>query len=67
MSDIKIYTVGEFKIVQIEMVVNGVNTAKCFSPDADISNEIPEVQAACNKAWTPEIIAAYEAHKEATV
>lgn len=35
-----------------------------LTPDADISNQEQKVQAICNAAWTPEVIAAYKAQVE---
>jgi hypothetical protein len=32
-------------------------------PDADISNELPQVQAVCNAVWTQDVKDAYEAFK----
>ena len=34
-----------------------------LTPDMDISDQEEKVQAICNAAWTPEVIAAYEAFK----
>jgi len=31
-----------------------------FAPDSDVSEQPDNVQAICNTAWTPEIIAAYQ-------
>lgn len=49
---------------------NGVEYAKTFhrwvlTPDMDISNQEQKVQAIAQAAWTPEVIAAYQAHLEA--
>ena len=35
-----------------------------LTPDQDISNQEPKVQAICNAAWTPEVIEAYNTFKE---
>jgi len=48
---------------------DGVQVAKTFHrwglvPDMDISDQEPKVQAIAKAAWTPEIIAAYQASKE---
>jgi hypothetical protein len=32
-------------------------------PDADITNELPEVQAVCNAVWTQEVKDAYATFK----
>jgi hypothetical protein len=49
---------------------DGVQVAKSFhrwvlTPDSDISNQEQKVQAIAQAAWTPEVIAAYQAHLEA--
>jgi hypothetical protein len=36
-----------------------------FAPGADVSEMPANVVAICNAAWTPEVIAAYEAQQEA--
>lgn len=36
-----------------------------FAPGSDVSEMPANVQAICNAAWTPEVIAAYEAQQEA--
>jgi hypothetical protein len=36
-----------------------------LQPDSDISNQEEKVQAICNAAWTPEVLAAYDAFKAA--
>ena len=65
----KIYKVGEFNIIQIIGTIDDKPVAKCLAPidtqgnPTDISSESPEVQAACNEAWTTEVTAAYKAHK----
>ena len=48
---------------------DGVQIAKTFhrwtlTPDDDISNQPSNVQAISNAAWTPEVVAAFEAWKE---
>ena len=48
---------------------DGVQIARTFhrwvlTPDMDISNQPSNVQAIANAAWTPEVIAAYNAFKE---
>jgi hypothetical protein len=58
-----ISNVGEFKVVHVLSVSDGVKHRITLSPGADISTEPQEVQDACNEAWTPEVVAAYEAHK----
>ena len=35
-----------------------------LTPDIDISNQEQKVQDIANAAWTPEVIAAYQAHLE---
>lgn len=48
---------------------DGVQIARNFhrwvlTPDMDISDQEPKVQAIANAAWTPEVVAAYNAFKE---
>ena len=48
---------------------DGVQVARNFhrwvlTPDMDISSQEQRVQDICNAAWTPEVIAAYNAFKE---
>jgi len=48
---------------------DGVQIARTFhrwilTPDMDISGQPSNVQAIANAAWTPEVIAAYNAFKE---
>ncbi len=54
-------------IFSIQEDRDGANHSRTINPDSDISGEGQIVQAACTKAWTPEVIAAYEAHLEAAV
>ena len=63
----KIYAVGRFSIVHIRDTNDGKHHRRTLSPGSDISNEPPEVKAACNKAWTPEVVEAYRAHMEAAI
>lgn len=49
---------------------DGVEIAKTyhrwvFAPGSDVSEMSANVQAICAAAWTPEVIAAYEAQQEA--
>lgn len=37
-----------------------------FTPGSDVSEMPANVQAICNTAWTPEVIAAYQAQLEAS-
>lgn len=37
-----------------------------FVPGDDVSAQPANVQAICSAAWTPEVIAAYQAHLEAS-
>ena len=37
----------------------------CLSPGQDVSDQASNVQAICQAAWTPEVIAAYQAQLEA--
>jgi hypothetical protein len=48
---------------------DGVQVARTFhrwvlTPDSDISTQEQKVKDICNAAWTPEVIAAYNAFKE---
>jgi hypothetical protein len=48
---------------------DGVQIARNFhrwvlNPDSDISGQEQKVKNICNAAWTPEVIAAYNAFKE---
>jgi hypothetical protein len=48
---------------------DGVQIARNFhrwvlTPDSDISTQEQKVKDICNAAWTPEVIAAYNAFKE---
>lgn len=38
-----------------------------LAPGQNIADQEPRVQAICNTVWTPEVIAAYQAQKEATL
>lgn len=58
---------GEFKIVNIRENTDGNYHRRTLAPGSDISTESPEVQTACNEAWTLEIIQAYADHKAAQV
>ena len=67
----RIEVVGDWNI-QVRQATSiekdGVEIAKTFhrwllTPDMDISNQPSNVQAIANAAWTPEVIAAYEAFK----
>jgi hypothetical protein len=49
---------------------DGVQVARSFhrwvlTPDSDISDQEQKVKDICNAAWTPEVIAAYQAQLEA--
>ena len=57
----KIYAVGWF--MNVKTTVDGKNRRTTIKPDDDISEQTPEVKAACAKAWPPEVKAAYEVHK----
>ena len=64
----KIEVVGKYKSVQVrtDIVVmeDGEELSRKYhrhalAPDADISNELPEVQAVCNAVWTQDVKDAY--------
>lgn len=38
-----------------------------FAPGQDISGQDPRVQAVCNAVWTPEVVAAYQAQRQAAL
>jgi hypothetical protein len=68
----KIEVVGKYKSVQVrtDIVVmeDGEELSRKYHrhalmPDADISNELPQVQAVCNAVWTQEVKAAYATFK----
>ena len=67
----KIEVVSQFKFVQVRTATvierDGVEISRSFSrhvvaPDADISDESPEVKAICAAVHTDEVKAAYAAH-----
>lgn len=58
--------------VHVLTVIDGKKRRTTVAPldsrsleSTDISNEPKEVKAACLKAWTPEVVAAYHTHLEA--
>ena len=68
----KIEVVGQYKSVQVrtDIVVmeDGEELSRKYHrhalmPDADISNELPEVQAVCNAVWTQDVKDAYATFK----
>jgi hypothetical protein len=68
----KIEVVGQYKSVQVrtDIVVmeDGEELSRKYhrhvlAPDADISNELPEVQAVCNAVWTQDVKDAYATFK----
>ena len=68
----KIEVVGKYKSVQVrtDTVVMEDNEElsrkyhrHSLMPDADISNELPEVQAVCNAVWTQDVKDAYATFK----
>ena len=70
----KIEVVGKYKSVQVrtDIVVMEDNEElsrkyhrHSLMPDADITNEHPQVQAVCNAVWTQDVKDAYEAFKTA--
>jgi hypothetical protein len=67
--------VTENGIVQVReatrILKDGEQIAKTFrrwtlTPGQDVSNQAANVQSICQAAWTPEVIAAYQAQLEAT-
>jgi hypothetical protein len=70
----KIEVVGKYKSVQVrtDIVVMEDNEElsrkyhrHSLMPDADITNEHPQVQAVCNAVWTQDVKDAYTAFKTA--
>jgi len=68
----KIEIIGDFKSVQVRTATvieeDGVEISRSFhrhtiSAGDDYSNESPEVQGICQTVHTPEVVAAFEAHK----
>ena len=68
----KIEVVGKYKVVQVrtDIVVmeDGEELSRKYHrhalmPDADISKELPEVQAVCNAVWTQDVKDAYATFK----
>ena len=68
----KIEVVGKYKSVQVRtdtvVMEDGEELSRKYHrhslmPDADISNELPEVQAVCNAVWTQDVKDAYETFK----
>jgi len=69
----KVEVVGEFKAVQVAMdtlikedgkVISQTRHRHFLMPDADITNELQEVQNICNTAWTQEVKDAWIAFKQ---
>lgn len=53
-----------------KILEDGVELSKSYhrsslAPGVDISNQDPRVQAICNVVWTPEVIAAFNAQRQA--
>ena len=68
----KIEVVGKYKCVQVRndivIIEDGEELSRKYHrhslmPDADISNELPEVQAVCNAVWTQDVKDAYATFK----
>ena len=68
----KIEVVGDYKAVQVRTATvikeDGKELSRSFhrhalTPDADISKELPEVQAVCNAVWTQDVKDAYATFK----
>ena len=62
---------GAIQIRQVTRIVeDGVELSSSFhrwalTPGQDTTDQEPKVQAIANAAWTPEVIAAYQAQQEA--
>jgi hypothetical protein len=66
---INIKEVDNVKIDEWHILVRGIKKEGGFhrwvlTPDSDISTQEQKVKDICNAAWTPEVIAAYNAFKE---
>ena len=70
----KIEVVGKYKSVQVRtdtvVMEDGEELSRKYHrhslmPDADITNEHPQVQAVCNAVWTQDVKDAYAAFKVA--
>ena len=68
----KIEVVGQYKSVQVRtdivVIEDGEELSRKYHrhalmPDADISKELPEVQAVCNAVWTQDVKDAYATFK----
>ena len=68
----KIEVVGKHKSVQVRtdtvVMEDGEELSRKYhrhalAPDADITNEHPQVQAVCNAVWTQDVKDAYETFK----
>ena len=68
----KIEVVGKYKSVQVRtdtvVMEDGEELSRKYHrhvlhPDADITNELPEVQAVCNAVWTQDVKDAYATFK----
>ena len=68
----KIEVVGKYKVVQVRtdivVIEDGEELSRKYhrhalTPDADITNELPEVQAVCNAVWTQDVKDAYATFK----
>jgi hypothetical protein len=70
-DQIEIVNVWNIQVRQATVITkNGEQVARSLhrwvlQPDSDISNQEEKVQAICNAAWTPEVLAAYDAFKTA--
>lgn len=66
----KIELVGKFRHVQVKYVTKVTedgsviatkNKRETLAPGSDVTGKDAEIQAICAVAWTPEIVAAYQA------
>ncbi len=66
-DEIAVSRYGAIRVQRADLIIeDGVEIAKterqrCFSPGADLTGEDEWVKAIAKAAWTPEVIAAYEA------
>ena len=54
-------------IVCVKETTDGLNHRRTLAPTDDISTEPQAIQDACDKAWTPEVVEAYQDHLESAV
>ena len=64
---IEVLANGTLQVRRADIVLkDGVEVGRtyhrhCLMPGADVTNEVPRVQAVAAATWTPEVVSAYEA------